>query len=600
MAMVREQDGEERIDHLARFRLNTVRVGVHSTLLVCLALTAYPLLSGHGRVDMGPYVTCLVLAYTAMVVVAVLPWERLFQRGVGIPLMYAWSLGDTLIITAAMLATGGAESPLFFVYALTMVFAAISYPRSGQVFVLAVTAASYSLVALVSHHAGGLAVFVLRLSLLGALAFLVGFLSWLLTSQLSALEQAQAESDRRASLLSTVAVAANAMSSLDAGRVLATVVDAAIGLGFETANLCLIDDETRTYRVACGHGLPPGFADQVHPVTMGVVGMVYEGGVTVVVDDYASHPRAVPVLREAGFWSVVAAPVWTSGRLAAVLVGGSRRPERLRPEEIEAVDLLAAQAGATLVNAEQYDAERRMVERLAELDRLKQDFVSTVSHELRTPLTVIQGLGKTLASRWPELTDDIRLELLGRLNNNGESLASTITTLLDFSRLEAGRLEVRLEPFELGRLVARVADRLGPLFAGHRLAVSAQPGLWVTGDPELIERVVENLLSNAAKHTPDDAPVEVRVAAVDGDATVEVLDHGPGIPAHELEHLGDRFFRGGDVHTRRTRGTGLGLAFAREVLHLHGCHLEMASQVGEGSSFGFRLPLAPVAAAAVR
>src|SRR5205085_1838364 len=137
--------------------------------------------------------------------------------------------------------------------------------------------------------------------------------------------------------------------------------------------------------------------------------------------------RGIPMLREAGFAAVLAAPVWADGRLAAVLVGGTCTPRVIPAEEIEAMELLAAQAGAALVNAERF-------ERLAELDRLKQDFVSTVSHELRTPLTVIQGLGKTLQQRWDQLEDGLRLELLQRLNENGDSLSSTITSLLDFSR----------------------------------------------------------------------------------------------------------------------------------------------------------------------
>src|SRR5205807_1616929 len=110
-------------------------------------------------------------------------------------------------------------------------------------------------------------------------------------------------------------------------------------------------------------------------------------------------------------------------------------------------------------------------------------------------------------------------------------------------------------------------------------------------DSQLIEHVVENLLSNAAKHTPPDCAVRVTLQVDAGQARVAVRDTGDGIPKHEIPHLGDRFFRGGEVHTRKTRGTGLGLAFAREVLDLHGQALEIESDVGVGSTFAFALPL---------
>jgi len=233
-----------------------------------------------------------------------------------------------------------------------------------------------------------------------------------------------------------------------------------------------------------------------------------------------------------------------------------------------------------------------MVQRLGELDRLKSDFLANVSHELRTPLTVIQGMGKTLASRAAEMDDETRHELLQRVNRNAETLAGTINALLDFSQLEAGRLEARPEPFDLGDLVRRAVDRLGSLFGERQLTVAIGQDLTVQGDPRFIERVVDNVISNAAKHTPAHAHVSVTACAARGEARVAVSDDGPGIPPEELVHLGERFYRGTDVTARRTRGAGLGLAFAREVMELHHRKLEMESTLGVGSTFAFSLPLA--------
>jgi signal transduction histidine kinase len=276
-----------------------------------------------------------------------------------------------------------------------------------------------------------------------------------------------------------------------------------------------------------------------------------------------------------------------------VLVGGSRSQRQITDEEVEAFQLLARQAEVSLANVHRFEEERLMVTRLAELDGLKRDFIANVSHELRTPLTVIQGMGKTLANRWADLPDDTRAELLDRVNRNADVLAATINTLLDFSQLEAGRLDVRIEAFDLGELVRRSVDRLASLFGAREVSISVDDGLFVEADPRLIERVLDNLVSNAAKHTPETAHVTVSAGAVDGTgaARVAVSDDGPGILPGDLEHLGERFYRGSDVVARRTRGAGLGLAFARQVVELHGEKLEVESEPGRGSTFAFRLPL---------
>ena len=172
-------------------------------------------------------------------------------------------------------------------------------------------------------------------------------------------------------------------------------------------------------------------------------------------------------------------------------------------------------------------------------------------------------------------------------------LAATINTLLDFSQLEAGRLDAHPEPFDVGELVRRSVDRLGSLFGTREVAVTVEDGLFVFADPRLIERVLDNLVSNAAKHTPDTAHVVVSASTLDGtgQARVAVSDDGPGIAPADLDHLGERFYRGSDVVARRTRGAGLGLAFARQVVELHGEELEIESELGRGSTFAFRLPL---------
>ena len=575
------------------FRVRAVRIGVLATVLAIVALAVYPFMGGAPEVDTGPYALLVAVAAVGAAGVVILPWARLLQSPVGNYLFYAWSAFDIVLIALAAAASGGGRSPIVLLYFATTLFFVSSYPRVGQAVLLVLTFAAWLLMVGLTGDNPGSGVLVLQFGSLGVVAFLGSFLSGELVQQMRELDGTRSESQRRAKLLETVAGAASSINVLDPDEVLVHVVDAVGELGFDAANLCLFQDDGTTYRVVHGRGLPKEYEEGIHPANIGMPSLVREAGTTVVVNDYAADPRGVPQLRELGFRAVVATPIWDKGEMAAVLVGGTRTQRNISSEEVEAFQLLARQAEVSLANVERFEQERLMVARLAELDGLKRDFIANVSHELRTPLTVIQGMGKTLANRWSEMDEDVRAELLGRVNRNADVLAATINTLLDFSQLEAGRLDAHPEPFDVGELVRRSVDRLGSLFGTREVAVTVEDGLFVFADPRLIERVLDNLVSNAAKHTPDTAHVVVSASTLDGtgQARVAVSDDGPGIAPADLDHLGERFYRGSDVVARRTRGAGLGLAFARQVVELHGEELEIESELGRGSTFAFRLPL---------
>jgi signal transduction histidine kinase len=575
------------------FRVRAVRIGVLATVLAIVALAAFPFLADEPQIDVGPYAVLVALGCIGVAVVAVLPWARLLETAAGDYLFYLWSAFDIVLVALVAATSGGGRSPAVLLYFATTLFFVSSYPLVGQGALLVLTYGAWIAMVAATGESPGSGVLVLQFSSLGVVAFLGSFLSGELVQQMQAVAGTRSESQHRAKLLATVAGAASSINVLDPDEVLVHVVDAVIELGFDAANLCIFQDAGATYRVVHGRGLPREYEEGIHPSTIGMPSLVLEARATVVLNDYAAEPRGVPRLREAGFRAVTATPIWDNDELAAVLVGGTRTRREITPEEVEAFQLLARQAEVSLANVRRFEHERLMVARLAELDGLKRDFIANVSHELRTPLTVIQGMGKTLANRWGEMTDETQMELLARVNRNADVLAATINTLLDFSQLEAGRLDARPEPFDLGELVRRSVDRLTSLFGGRHVSLAIDDGLIVRADPRLIERVIDNLVSNAAKHTPEKAEVSVSASTLDGTghARVAVSDNGPGIAPGDLDHLGERFYRGSDVVARRTRGAGLGLAFARQVVELHGEELEIQSEVGRGSTFAFRLPL---------
>ena len=571
-----------------RYWLRSVRIGLLVTLLVIAVLILLPFLPHRAEFQMAPYLGVLAAGAAGGLVVALLPWERLFERGLGVYFLYGWSAADIVLVSVGIAVTGGGRSEMFVIYGLTTVFFGASYPLVGQAGLLAFTFVCY-LAALAAtgwdvDPAGLLA----RLSSLAILTILTSFLSRELMVQMGAQERSREDAERWAALLSTVAESAHSMT-LDPDRVFEVALDSILGLGFHRGAICELDEDGRTYRVLQAHGLPSEYAERLDPAALAVTSLALQTGKPVVVDD-ERLPGALPLVQDAGLVAMVATPVWAEGWLQAVLIGGSRELRHVSDRDLEAFVLLGAQAGMALQNARQFEAEHRAVERLEELDSLKNDFLATVSHELRTPVTVIQGSGLTLERMWDSIDEETRRDLLTGLTSNARVLNDLITNLLDLSRLQAGHPQTTFGTTNLSDLLLGTADRLALLFTDHVLAVDVEHGLVVEADPILIERVAENLLANAAKHTQAGTRVTLSARGTNGQVVVAVEDEGPGIPDEELVHLGERFFRGGEINTRQ-RGLGLGLAIASEILELHGSHLEVDSKVGRGSRFSFALPL---------
>jgi signal transduction histidine kinase len=594
------------VDPFVPYRLKVVRFGIQTSMLTLVALIGYRLMPGHAAIEEVPFVGLIAMALIGIVAAFKVPWARFLRDGSGLTFFYVWSALDILLITVGIGISGGARSELFLLYGLTAAFFGCSFPRRAQWGLLLFTIGCYVTVLTLTGWDITPAVLSFRISVLAVLVTLVAFVAQELMQQMAGHNDARLESERRASLLASVAVAARSMSALDPAEVLASVVEAARNLEFESTAVGLYDDEGN-YRMVRSVDVPQSLAQRAVPVTAGVVGQVWRERRTVTTERYADEPWAIPELKQQGIRVAIATPIWSQGKLVAALVCGSSSRHHLGKQEVEAFEMLAAQTGAALYTARRFEDEHRTVERLSDLDRLKSDFLSNVSHELRTPLTVIIGNGKTLSEQWDRLDEAIKVELVDRLNANALSLNSIITTLLDFSRIEAGVVTPHVEPFDLRLLLENTSSRLSSMFVQHPLSCDIEAPLVVRGDVHLIDRVVENLLVNAVKHTPPGTRVVLTARSKGDNVVVEVRDNGPGIESRDLEHLGERFFRGGEPGSRRSGGTGLGLALAREVLGLQGSSLGIASRMGVGSRFWFELPLeakagredgaAPVAAA---
>ncbi|MDX1620781.1 MAG: ATP-binding protein [Nitriliruptorales bacterium] len=578
--MADDMEGDQ--DLLLPYMLRTVRVGVIASVAAITLLAFYPLVASEGSLtSVGGYYALLAVAAAAVGVVAALPWRRLFRSGWGMRLMYVWSVGDILIISGELTLTGGSSSELWVIYILTTIFFAASYPPAGQVVLLALTGLAYTGASLLAGDAEAVPLAV-RIASLALLTYMGSYLSRQLMAQMSEHLRHRRDAERHAEVIDRVAGATRRLQSLDPEEVLDAVVETVASLGLPWAGIAELDREEGTFVVSHGRGLPDHLNSRRHDIEGALVEAVEHGRTVTAGQDRDDVGPAWDAVQ--GF---VVAPIHVRGEVVAVL-GGARLDDRpVAATVTEAVELLASLAGRAIELATTYVKERETVARLERLDALKRDFVSNVSHELRTPLTVMMGVGELLRGRWEALDDRTRQDLIDRQMAHIGVLNRTIETLLDFSRLEAGKLEPNTEPVDLAEMVRDACRRLDRVLHKHPLDLEVPHRALADVDPDLLQRVVDNLLVNAVTHTPPGTAIHVSVVEAGEWVEVEVADDGPGIPADELRHLTDRFYRGGDPDTRSTRGLGLGLTLVQEILNQHGATLEIESPPGRGASFRF-------------
>ncbi len=254
--------------------------------------------------------------------------------------------------------------------------------------------------------------------------------------------------------------------------------------------------------------------------------------------------------------------------------------------------LVAGQIATAISTVRTFQEERERAEALAELDRAKTTFFSNVSHEFRTPLTLLLGPLDLLLSDTTHPLEPEQREQLEMVRRNGLRQLKLVNTLLDFSRIEAGRVEAVYEPTDLARLTADLAASFRSAIerAGMQLIVDCSPlpePVYIDG--EMWEKIVFNLLSNAFKFTFDGHIKLSLIPTVDA-VELRVEDTGTGIAADDLPHLFERFYRARNVRARTYEGSGIGLSLVQELVHLHAGAIEVTSVVDQGTTFIVRIP----------
>jgi signal transduction histidine kinase len=243
-----------------------------------------------------------------------------------------------------------------------------------------------------------------------------------------------------------------------------------------------------------------------------------------------------------------------------------------------------------------------MTTRLAELDRLKAEFMSVASHEIKTPLNVIKGYASLLHDGIYGSVSDEQQKALASVIGQTDHLTRLVKRLLDISRLEAGSGGMDFRAIEFPHWVSELAAGFEVLAhqSNANFAVEMDGPLpqTIVGDPDRLAEVVGNLMSNACKLTPPEGPIRLRVAAQPGEVLLEVVDSGVGIPADKLPRIFEKFFQVDNEAQPRSAGSGLGLAIAREIVEGHGGTISASSKPGRGTTFRVVLPEQPPGAPA--
>ncbi len=279
----------------------------------------------------------------------------------------------------------------------------------------------------------------------------------------------------------------------------------------------------------------------------------------------------------------------------------------------ELITILTNQIGQALENARlfektwrsQQELGKKVEERTLELklalsevnaaSQRKTDFISAVSHELRTPLTSIKGYASILlAGKLSPLPKEVQ-ERVEKINRHSDELTHLVNDLLDISRIESGKVTMRLEPQDLNKISAEIADMFSVQFKEKKLHFSANiknDSQTVLADLSQLKRVLINLVGNALKFTPENGKISIASSSVDSHIQIDVADNGCGIPVEAKEKIFEEFYRVDNEINEQVRGTGLGLSLVKNIIEAHNGKIWVTSKVGLGSTFSFTLPKA--------
>ena len=389
-------------------------------------------------------------------------------------------------------------------------------------------------------------------------------------------------------------------STIDLETVLTTIVAKATQLSHtEAGAIYVFDDASREFRLRATHGMDDALIAAIRDrhIHLGetAIGRAVEQRMPIQVPDIQSDPSAVlDVIVRAGFRALLTVPLRGADRIVGALVVRRKEAGEFAKNTIELLQTFAAQSVLAIQNARLFHEIEEKGRELAEASQHKSQFLANMSHELRTPLNAIIGVSEMLREDAEAAKQD--LEPLDRVLGAGRHLLALINDILDLSKIEAGRMELQLEPFALAPLINDVVKTIEPLAAknGNQVAVHYDGEIGTMhADQMRLRQALLNLMSNANKFTDHGTiTIDARQGQEDGGdwITIAVTDTGIGMTVEQMAKLFQEFSQADASTTRKYGGTGLGLAISKRFCQMMGGDITVASEPGRGSTFTIRLP----------
>jgi len=397
--------------------------------------------------------------------------------------------------------------------------------------------------------------------------------------------------NREAGIL--LAVSQSVAQSLDLSQILDSALKrVSESMGVESSYVSL---GRNSHLALEGHyGLDTSLAEKIKNVEVdgGLIGTILQGSSPLIIEDITENGEPfLNSLAGGGYKSYVGIPLKAAGESIGIM-GVATQAERIfTPKEVELLAAIGREVSIAVRNAQLYE-EASSARALRELDALRTELLANVSHELRTPLAAIKGFANSLLQPDVKFDESIWHSFVQTIDSEADRLGSLIEGLLTMSRLEAKALEINRKTHSLAEVVESLRGRLTNVTLRHNLQINIPEELPpVQFDEARIAEVISNLVENAAKYSSEGTTITCD-AHLDGDEViVTVSDEGNGIPVELQQKVFDRFYQVESPAARRKSGAGLGLCICKGIIEAHGGRIWLESQVGQGTTFGFSLPI---------
>ncbi|MCX8061755.1 MAG: ATP-binding protein [Anaerolineales bacterium] len=524
---------------------------------------------------------------------------------------------DWLAMTLLFHFSGGAESPAIWYFIFHIIIAAIFFPRRTALFlsILAILLVSGTVLleyfGWIPHHKLEnflpVSLYQSPLYVVGVLTFFsttAVFVTFLVGSIQDRLRQREAEVIQLSEDLQRATVRLRAVneiskivnSTLDLKQVLERLVETtAKAMEVRACSIRMLDKSGRYLEPVAVYGLSQTYINKgpVDALTNPLAKETLSGKVVNIPNAPHSPLLQYPLeARQEGIQSMLSAPLMGKSGPMGILRVYDTKASRFNKEDEEFISAIAAQGSIAIENAMAYQA-------MSELDKMKSQFIHTATHELRSPVSVTRSLLRTITAGYAGEVSQQQKEILERATRRIEFLQKLIDDLLDLAAGKVGSFVAQdLQPISIKGIIEKVVERYEipaqEKSIELRFECDCSAEMYVKASKDGLDRVFNNLISNAIKYTPNGGKVLVKMSPLDGEVHVAIQDTGIGIPKDSLPRLFTEFYRAPNAKEMVTEGTGLGLAITKDIIQQLEGRITVESQVGVGTTFHVFLPLAHI------